>query len=278
MVVIYARCNRSTSSPTDWTIMRRFFTFVFLAAVAVGVVWYENQPTTVKIPIETDQVEFYQPDYTAETTTSEAVETTEPQGPEVSFDVPDVTFEMEQSTGDSVRLQEVIGEPQRLDSLPEEVETALRSCQYVTDRDLVIRIDAKIELTSALPLELDLDYNTQGNPAVFEFSSGPVCSEGKVNHGLKPDTYNHLTYWVALRGVITPDNPDGDLSKTWTLVAPEVGWYSLQPSNWKLWGPRVSACGTMWSNQNQVWLAGPSPVGSRGCEPATTLETAAHNS
>ena len=259
--------------------MRKILSFVLFSAAIAGIVWYENQPTTVAIPVEVDDMSVQDETiYYEETTTTEVVETTEPQRPEVSFDVPDVTMVVEGTGGDNVRIREVIGEPQQLEELGEDVRTAITGCTGVTDRDMVVQVDAKVELTSGLPAEVSVDYGTLGFPAVFDYSSGLTCDDGRVNHDMQAGGHSNFTYWVALRNMVTPDHPEGDMSGSWSLTNPNVTLPGLETYYWSLWGPRVVTCDTILGDSGKVWLAGTSPADvQRDCTPTPTQDDALGN-
>lgn len=279
MVLIYARCIRNTSSPTDRIVMRKILSFVLFSAAIAGIVWYENQPTTVAIPVEVDEVAMQDETiYYEETTIPEVTETTQPQRAEVSFAEPDVIMLVEGTRGDNVRIQEVIGEPQQLDELAEDVHTAITSCSGVTDRDMVVQVDAKVELTSGLPAEVNVDYGTLGFAALFNYSSGLTCDDGRVNHDMQAGGHSNFTYWVALRNMVTPDHPEGDMSGSWALTNPNVTLPGLETYYWSLWGPRVVTCDSILGDSGKIWLAGTSPADAqRDCAPSTTQDDAMGN-
>lgn len=240
--------------------MQKFFGFLLLAAVAAGAVWYESRPTTVKIPIETTDTTIYDGSDYLEQTTTEVPTSTEVQRPEVDFDSPDVTMTVAGTGGDEVRIREVIGKPQHLGNLPDDVAAMITSCEGVTDRDMAVQVDAKVELTSSLPAKVTVDYGTLLNPALFEFTSGLKCSEGSVDHDLHPGRYSHLTYWVVLSGVVTPDHPNGNFgASSWTLRGLNVTLPNLGTYTWKEWGPRVRNCGGILGTNAEIWLAGRAP-------------------
>lgn len=244
--------------------MKNLLGFLVLAAIAIGVIWYEQQPQTVTIPIKTDDVEF---DYS--TTTQPPTTTLVRRAARVDFSHPDVTFEVHGKNGDDVNLREVVGKPRSLESLPAEAEATLRSCPGVTDRDMVVRVDTEIKLDSSLPVEVDVDYHALGQPAVFEFGDGTTCSPGNTHYKLEPGKLGHLTYWVALTGVITPDHPQGDFQNvSWALGGLTLRLPNLEGADWKLYGPRVVRCTTILGETTKIWLAGTMPQIDDDCQVA----------
>lgn len=256
--------------------MRKFLSFVFLATVAAGVVWFESRPTTVTIPIETNDSPYQAaPGYHPPTTTSPP-STTRPKPASVSFEKPNVTLQVSGSGGDNVTLYEVIGKPLPLDKLSSEMKAIIRECPGVTERDLVVRIDAKLELNSSLPADVDVDYGTSGRPAVFAYSSGLKCDDGHVNHKMFPGKYSSFSYWVVLSGAVSPDHPAGNPDTVWALSSIDVKLPNFQTYTWQLWGSRVVDCKGVLGHQAQIWLAGTSPAkNSDSCKTADTKERAA---
>lgn len=252
---------------------------VMMAAVA-GIIWYESRPTTVAIPLQTTDEVTYNPSitYEEETTIEEVAETTQPQRTELDFTTPDVTFEVHGVNGDDVTLTERIGEPERLDALPEDVRLAIMECPGVTDRDMVVQVQSQLDLLSALATDVNVNYMTYMQPALFEFSDGLECDEGEVTHHLKPDTNSQITYWVVLSGVVTPDRPDGDFANgSWSLDGIGLTLPNMESANWKMWGPRVVQCDYLIGGKAKIWLAGAKPSGPQGCKLADTPETAYSN-
>ncbi len=257
--------------------MRKFFSAVLLLAVAGGAIWFENQPTTVKIPVETSDEVSYREDTP---TTTEVVETTQPHHDAVNFGSPDVTMEVNGSGGDEVRLREVISKPKHLDALPSEVESVIRSCPGTTDRDMVVQVDSQVELLSSMAAEINVNYKTLGNATVFDYSSGPTCDEGNTTFDLQPGSHGRLTYWVILRGVITPEHPDGYVQD---YSSSSEGLSIMLPNgdlaSWKLWGRRVVQCDSLLGTATKVWFAGLSPSATNSdCRRITTKDRAYTNS
>lgn len=252
---------------------------IMVAAVG-GIIWYESQPTTVAIPLETTDEISYDPltYYDKETTIDEEVETTQVQRSELDLTTPDVTLEVHGVNGDDVTLIEKISQPQHLDALPEDVRSAIMGCPGVTDRDMVVQVQSHLELHSTLATDINVDYKTLLQPALFEFSDGLDCDEGSVVHHLKPGTNSKITYWVALSGVVTPDHPDGNFADgSWSLNGIGLTLPNMEPADWKLWGPRVAQCNYLLGEQAKIWLAGSSPADQDDCRPADTPETAYGN-
>jgi len=252
--------------------MRKLFGFVFFVVITAGLVWHQSQPTTVRVPVEAEEVLYERPGYYQETTTTtELAETTLPQQPDVSFAEPDVTLEVVGDQGDAVTVQQVFGEPTALSEAPPDVWTVLMSCPGVTDRSMVMQIDAKVELKSSLAAKFMVNYHTSENPAVFSFDSGPACSEGRVDYDLEVGGNNQLTYWVALRGAITPNYPAGDfVNRGWALDGLSLTLPTIQTATWQMWGPHVVSC----ESESEIWLAGVSLVGTDDCRLATTADLA----
>lgn len=248
--------------------MRKFFAFVLLAGAAGGIIKYESQPTKVAIPVETEDVGYDNGGYYPEqTTTTEMETTTQPQDPKVDFSSPDVTMEVTGSGGDSVRLQEVISKPKHLEELPEEVASTILGCPFATDRDMVVQVDAKVELLSSIPATVSVDYKLAALRSVFEFSSGLTCDASSVNHDLKPGNYSHLTYWVTLPHVITPEYPDGN-AQDYSISSDGLVVYlpTGDVTSWKIWGKRAVACdGPGGSPFAKVWFAGRTPITNNDC-------------
>lgn len=257
--------------------MRKFFSAVLLLAAAGGAIWFENQPTTVKIPVETSDEVSYREDTP---TATEVVETTQPHHDTVKFGSPDVTMEVNGSGGDEVRLREVISKPKHLDALPSEVESVIRSCPGATDRDMVVQVDSQVELLSPMAAEISVNYKTLGNATAFDYSSGLVCDEGNTTFNLQPGSTGRLTYWVILRGVITPQHPDGYVQD---YSSSSEGLSIMLPNgdlaSWKLWGRRVVQCDSLLGTTTKVWFAGLSPSATDSdCHLITTKDRAYTNS
>lgn len=255
----------ATGVCTDWNVMRTFVGFLFFAALAGGIIWYENQPTTVKIPVETtDQIAYHQ-EYQAPTTTEVAV--TQPPHKEVDYSKPDLILQVRGVNGDDIDLKEKVSKPQHLDDLAEDVQAVLTSCPGVTDRDMVVRVDSRLDLISSLPAEVSVNYDTTGHAAVYNFSDGLTCQDGGgVNFKLTPNKHSQITYWVVLTGVITPDYPNGDYqAMSTTLTMPGLVLPNLQGRSSKVWGPRVMQCNDLLNGYAKIWLAGAKPA---DCTPA----------
>lgn len=258
--------------------MKKFLMFILLAAIAVGVVWYESKPTTVTVPMKTHTVATDDGSYYEDTTTTESFETstTVDEQSDVDFDLPDVTMEVTGLSGDSLRLREVMGAPTKIADLPDEVRAVITGCTGVGDRDMVVQVSTKLELTSALPAKFGINYGTLGHPAVFDYSTGLVCDDGSVSHDLQPKSYGNMTYWVVLSAAITPDYPDGNFdTQSWTIVGPRVLLPNGEDYTWKMWGPRAVNCNQLLSGTAKVWLAGELPIEDGGCQPAATEAQAA---
>lgn len=247
--------------------MKKLFSFALLAALAGGIIWYENHPQTITIPVKTDDFS-YQDDY-QELPSDPPTTTTQPRRAEVDFSKPDMRLDVKGVNGDDVVISEVIGKPKHLTNLPADVESMIRSCEGVTDRDMAIQVDSKVELTSSLPAEIMIDYQTLGKPAVYQFTHGLKCSDGKANHKMQPGTYSHLTYWVVLSGVVTPDRPNGDLRNSWSVHTPTLTLPNLERVNWKLSGSRTFTCHSLLGDDGKIWLAGPSLAQTDDCDPVS---------
>lgn len=255
--------------------MKKFLLFVVLAFVAGGIAYYESRPTTVKIPVEVSDEEamvYTDPEATVPFATETTLDTS---WAEADFSAADLSLEVRGVGGDDVNLYEVISEPKTFDALPDEVQAVAESCDGVTDRDMVVQIDIKVELLSDLPATVQVDYNTDGYMAVFGFNSGLSCeSDGQAHHDLTPGQSNYMSYWVILRGAITPDAPDGDTDQTWTLTGPVLTLPNLEQMYWQMWGPSVAKCNGLVGDVVQVHLAG-RPINQSGCYPAPTKDEAA---
>lgn len=247
-----------------------------LMGISVGVIWLESRPTTVKIPLETNDSSSYdESNYYEPATTTEVVDTTISERPSVDFGSPDVTMEVNGVGGDVVRLREVVGDPQHLEDLPSDVSSVIQSCPGVTDRDMVVQIDSKLDLKSSMPAEVSVNYQTINQPAVFAFSSGMECASGSVKHTLKPDSDSKITYWVVLTGAVTPNHPNGNFAGVgWTLNGPDPMLPNLERYTWKAWGPRVLNCDGQWGHSADIQLTRSTP---QGCQPVTTKQTAVGN-
>lgn len=264
--------------------MKSFLMFLLLAVIVGGIIWYENQPQTVKIPVETDDQIDYQPNFYEESTTTR-VEVTQQSQPEVDYSDPDVRLHVEGVNGDEVSLIEVIGKPKHLGDLREDVRSVLMGCPDVTDRDMVVKVDAKLELLSALPAKVSVDYRTIGHAAVYNFAGGMECDDGTVSHELTPDKNGHIAYWVVITGVVTPDHPDGDFDNLSVVIpAPNLTLPNLEKMFFEFWGPRVMGCeGDILGPAAKIWLAGRTPVGVEGnwdmqnCHPANSEAAAVTN-
>lgn len=254
--------------------MAKFFSFLFFAAIVGGIIWYENQPTTVTIPVKTsDQIDYYQ----QPTTTQVPATVTHPQRKELDFSEPDLQLEIHGVNGDEVLLREKVGKPKHLASLPEDVRSVIMSCPGVTDRDMVVPVQSRLELQSSLAAKVSVDYNTLDKPAVYQFSDGLQCDEGTVSHQLEPGGSSKMDYWVVLSGVVTPDYPDGDFRNSWTLNSPVLTLPSLEKMHWSMWGPRVVNCNTILGDESHIWLAGIMPQMYDGCTLADTKDSALGN-
>lgn len=237
--------------------MKKLFGFLCLLAIAGGVIWYENRPVTVKIPVETaDPVPFDTSDYTSETTTT-ATPTTIVHHATVDFSSPDATMQVNGSNGDDVTVKEVVSRPHHLGNLPDDVESTLMSCPGVTDRDMAVQVDAQVELDSSLQAKVDVNYGVLGQPAVFDLSDGLQCSEGNITYDMQPNGTAHTSYWVVLSGAVTPDHPNGDFSNGAAINGLNVTLPSLETYTWKEWGPNVYNCGDILGVAAKVLIAGP---------------------
>ncbi len=255
--------------------MKTVLGFLFFSALAGGIIWYESQPTTVKIPVETSDQIVYHEEYQEPATTAE-VTVTQPPRKDVDYSAPDLTLQVRGVNGDEIDLKEVISKPKHLDDLPADVDTMIRSCAGVTDRDMVVRVDSQLELLSSLPAKVTVNYNTVGHAAVYDFSDGLTCKDGGgVNFELTPEKRGRITYWVVLTGVITPDHPNGDfVSTSTTITTPNLTLPNLEKMFFKIWGPRVMMCDDILGGTSKIWLAGVAPS---DCTKADTEATAISN-
>lgn len=248
--------------------MKKLLMFLILLPVAAGAVWYESKPTTVKIPVETDDTEIVVPTYEG-TLPDPTTTTTEAPKPEEEFGFAGLHLQIRGVGGDNIDLEESFTAPKPIDALPTDIQEVARNCTGVTDRDMVVRIQSRATLTSSLPAKINVDYQTSGMMAVFEFSDGPSCqSDGSVSHNLTPGRPNRFTYWVIIPGYITPEHPNGDLTKTWYISGPVVTLPNLQMMHWKLWGPNVTKCDGLLGATSRVHIAGYVPTDTEGCQPA----------
>lgn len=256
--------------------MSKFFGFLLLAAVAGGVIWYESQPTTVTIPVKTsDTIGYYQ----EPTSTEPPVTVTQPQRQELGFSHPDVRLEVHGANGDDVVLQERIGRAKHIKNLPSDVRAVITSCMGVTDRDMVIPIQSRVELQSSLAAKISVNYHTSALPAVYDYDAGLECDDGRVSHDLKPGGHSLLSYWVVVTGVITPDHPNGDFRNSWTLDGPTLTLPNMEQMTWSMWGPDVVSCDTILGDETKIRMAGVMPVvGGTSCKPADLEALAVGNS
>ena len=271
---MYANCDVQCSF-TDWNIMKKLLILLLFASAAAGVIWYESKPTTVAVPVVTEEptneIYYEEPTTSLETTTTQV---SEPE-PEINFEQAGLHLEIRGVNGDDVDLDEVFASPRPIDELPADIQAVIQGCPGVTDRDMVVRVDSRVQLTSSLPAKVSVDYRTIGMPAVLEFSDGPSCQDdGRVSHDLKPGRANHFTYWVVITGYITPDSPDGDLSRTWSIDGPILTLPNLEMMYWRIWGTDVTQCNGLMGPTAQVHLAGYAPTSDNDCQPAATEDEA----
>ena len=241
---------------------------LILLPIAGGIVWYESQPTTVKIPVEVETQPTTPVIYEEPETTTTTTRASKPKAP-IDFSTVRVHMEIRGVDGDNVDMVLMIHNPQEVSHLPRTIQEVIQGCDTLTDRDRVIRIDTKLELTSSLPAEVNVDYQTTGMTAVYDLTSGPVCkTDGDIKHTMKPGGANVFSYWVLIRGYITPEMPDGDYTKSWYVSAPDVTLPNGELMHLRMWGSYVVKCHGLLSDFGRVELAGHTTAGEEGCEPA----------
>lgn len=179
---------------------------------------------------------------------------------------PDVQLESTDNVGNRYELKETIGRPVHFDELDSDVETDLRSCPNVTDRDMVVPVSASMTLKSSIATTLITDYGFGAEgPVLIGYSDGNSCAgsgtDYVTNKELQPGNTATFDYWVVLSGVINPNTPDGDMSDHYKLYPlPRV----LQPINplvsYRAWGTRVVKCDTILGPDLHIWMAGGSPA------------------
>jgi len=251
--------------------------FLVLLPMVAGVVWYESRPTTVKVPVETEDTEVVIPTY-EETIPEPTTTTTTVPKPRKQFGFAGLHLQVRGEAGDDVNLAESFTAPKPIDELPADIQDVVRSCSGVTDRDMVVRVQSQVELTSSLLAKISVDYQTTGMMGVFEFTDGPSCqSDGRVSHELHPGRTNLFTYWLIIPGYITPEHPDGDITKTWYIDGPVLTLPNLELMRWKLWGANVSKCDGLFGGTTHVHIAGYVPADEEGCQPAFGEDQAAGN-
>jgi hypothetical protein len=247
--------------------MKRLLSSLAMLLILAGIVWYESRPAAVPVPVDVPQDAIMLEIPTS--TTLERTTTTTSPGKPADFSSPELHLEIEGVDGDTMTLEEAIRRPKPIGEMPEYVQEAFASCWDATERDVVIRIDARATLTSNMPADIDVDYGTVGNLAVFEFNDGPVCkSDGDVVHHLQPNQPNTFTYWVLVPNYLTPSSPGGDMSKSWYINGPEVALPGMQAMHWHLWGSNVAKCDGLFGDISRVHIAGVVPASLNGCQPA----------
>jgi len=273
------KLHGATSFLADRKPMKKVLLFMVFMVIAGGIVWYENKPTTVTIPVRTSQetpilsLQEEPTVVTQKTTTTEQSATAS-----ADFSKINVHLEVEGASGDDVILEEMVHQPQHLNDLPADVSRVVTGCDGVTDRDMAVRVDVRLQLTSSLPAEVHVDYQTDGFMTVFDFRDGLSCQyDGNAEHHLQPDEYNQMSYWVVLRGMVTPNSPDGDISQSWHIPGPTVMLPNSQNTYWKMWGDNVAKCDNLLGDAGRIWLGGASLATIDGCQPATQPSQALGN-
>lgn len=261
--------------------MRKLVSFVVLVAFVGGGIWYRSQPSDTYIAPEPEQVQAdFQPEK-ATSTTSIATTTqpaTQQQG--VDFSDPEVKLEAIGENGDSVAVEVMVGNAKKLERLPENLQTVAMDCGNATDRDMLVRVDSQVTLSSSMQADVTIDYHTTDYRAIFDYSDGLACSEGEAHFELQPGESSQLTFWLVLRGVVTPDHPEGWLEdRTYALGGLSAELPSQQSKTSKLWGRRVVSCDSIGARKGLIWIGGISPAAEAAditynCRAATTPDAA----
>ncbi len=253
--------------------MKKLLLLLIFLPIAGGVAWYENQPTTAKAPVVIEEEPIAGPAYEEPVTTTS---TTAPKPPPlIDFSKVRLHLEVQGVDGDNVSLVQMIHDPQELSHIPHAIQDVMQSCGTITDRDRVVRVDTKIELTSNMPAKVNVNYQTMSQLAVFDLSDGPICkSGGHVTHSLTPGEANVFSYWVLISGFITPESPNGDYSKSWYTGGPILTLPNMELMHWKLWGSNVAKCNGVLGETARITLAGRFTGALEGCQPAVSEDQA----